>query len=220
MADLKFWLRWVFANGCAELVGLGIVALAALGLNAQAGGGPGSAAGIVGGALLLTGLGGVEGAIVGGFQWLVLRRRLGAVSARAWILATAIGALAAWALGSLPSVLMSGSEPPTAPQVMPDEALIGGYAAALGFTAGMILAYPQWRVLRRHAAGSALWLPVNGLAWAIAMPIIFAAAGSVPHPANPGRLVGVILATAGLAGLVVGAVHGAALVWITRARRP
>ena len=89
-------------------------------------------------------------------------------------------------------------------------------AAGLGLFAELILAYPQWRVLRRHLTQSAVWLPANGLAWAIAMPIIFAAAGSLPESTGPGAVAVVILMTAGLVGLVVGAVHGTALVWILR----
>ncbi len=169
------------------------------------------------GALWLIGPGVIEGAIVGTSQWLVLRHRMPDIRAWSWILATMVGALVAWILGSVPGALMDADTQPAAPETMGRPALIALYAAALGLVAGVILAAVQWWVLRGRTVRSAiLWLPANACAWAIAMPIIFAAAESVPQPAPMGRLALTIFAATGLADLVVGAIHGAALVWMTR----
>jgi hypothetical protein len=86
-------------------------------------------------------------------------------------------------------------------------------AAAMGVVLGPILGVPQWLALRQHARRAIWWIPANAAAWALGMPVVFVGAGSAP----PGGLLGLVataLLTAMVAGGVVGAVHGLALIWL------
>lgn len=147
---------------------------------------------------------------MGQAQALVLRRRLPEV--RSWVSATLLGAVAAWALGMLPSTLMSvlGRAEEQSPTPV-SGALQLLLAVPLGLVAGAILGFPQWRVLRRHVRRAGWWLVANALAWACGMPLVFVAAGVRPAA---GTLTTAVMVAASLAaaGAVVGAIHGAFLV--------
>ncbi len=218
--EQALWLRWTGANAAGELVGLGGVALAIALLAPHLGDLPGPLTSL---GIVLLGL--FEGVVVGAAQWWVLRRRLPALRARAWIMASAAGALVAWLLGMLPSTLMDlGAVGGVAgPPVEPSELTQLSLAAALGAIGGPVLALFQWRVLRRHVRRSGWWIAANALAWAAGMPLIFLVAGGVP--AGGVTVAFVLLALLALAGTgaVVGAIHGVALVRLTRMperRRP
>ena len=97
--------RWVLANGVGELLGLGLGGPREPAAADAAGVGPadgcrGSRRAVVFAVL--------EGAIVGGLQWRVLRERAPSISARAWVGATMLGGLVAWLAVSLPFALMRG----------------------------------------------------------------------------------------------------------------
>lgn len=211
------WLRWVAANAVAELVGLGGVALLGMYGVGATGAEPFrplafAATMIVVGTML-------EGGVVGAAQWLVLRRALPGISARSWIVATGLGALMAWTLGMLPSTMMDfGAAGAPQPAVEPSPALRAGLAGALGLVAGSILAAPQWSVLRRHVAHAGRRIPANAAAWAAGMVIVFAGAGSIQSGDLDAAIWGVAL-TCVAAGAVVGAVHGAVLVFLVRSPR-
>ncbi len=214
-AAWRWWRQWVIANSAAELVGLGIVGASAY-LVIGAAGEPESRAGMLGYAVLAVGLGGVEGAIVGYAQAIVLRRRLPAL--RSWVAATVAGAMIAWFLGMLPSTLM-GLQSPTSSEPPPEmsDALQLALAVPLGMVAGIVLAFPQWRVLRRYVPRAGWWLPANALGWAVAMPLVFVAAGV--RPGGSPLVIGVIVvASLAAAGAAAGAVHGTFLLWLVRHR--
>lgn len=211
-SSLSFWGRWVAANALGELAGLGIVGAVASSV-VRVFGEPVSAGYALAYAALSICLGAVEGGIVGYAQASVLRRRLPRL--RGWIAATMLGAAIAWALGMLPSTVASLYHPPgpvAAPEV-PDwlQLLL---AVPLGVVGGVILAWPQWRVLRRHVAHAGWWLAANALAWAFAMPLVFVAAGVRPETGAALSAV-IVIVCLGAAGAVAGAVHGAYLVWLT-----
>jgi hypothetical protein len=174
-------------------------------------------------AIGMVALGAFEGAVVGYAQARPLRRVRPMLTG--WVRATVIGAAAAWALGMLPSTLMSLRPPPapTAPAAEPSLAIVLLLAAALGAVAGPLLAIFQWRRLRTVVpAGAASWLPANAAAWTLGMPLIFVGA-----QADELRLQSPLLTAAAVAlsllaaGAVVGAVHGAVMVrllWRSRAQ--
>jgi hypothetical protein len=87
-------------------------------------------------------------------------------------------------------------------------------ALALGFLLGPLLAIPQAFVLRRYLGGAGWWVPANALAWGLGMVVVFAGASSVPGGLRLWALAAWIGGSCLLAGLVVGGVHGVALVWI------
>jgi hypothetical protein len=160
----------------------------------------------------------IEGTVVGTAQWLVLRGPFPAMRWRAWVLATAVGAFIAWASGMLPTTLLSaGSDVGGGPAPYePSAAMVYGLAALMGLVAGAILGTPQWLVLRRHVRRAAIWILANALAWVPGMVLAFVAADFI-FSAGIGMITIVLaIATLMAIGAVVGAIHGLALVWLTR----
>jgi len=209
---IAFWSRWALANLLGELLGLGIVGVVGYGA-VQAFGEPTSATHVIGFAVLAVGLGAMEGGIVGYAQHVVLRRRLPQL--RGWVRATVLGAVIAWALGMLPSTLVSlfGSAHPKETVEIPDVVQLL-LAVPMGLVAGVILALPQWRVLRKRVLRAGWWIPANGLAWACGMPLVFVAAGVRPEM-NGWLAASAVTGSLAAAGAVVGAIHGAFLVKLT-----
>jgi hypothetical protein len=209
----SLWLRWVGANALAELLGLGATFAIGVLLFTRLGEPRGLAA--IGMLLLMTASGVPEGAIVGLLQWSVLCRPFPRVARRAWLVATLAGALVAWFLGSLPATLIDvGADQAQAPAQEPETWLMLLMAAAMGLLLGLILALPQWRVLRRAVGRAWVWLPANSAAWALGMPIIFAAVDLAYRAGTIWGALGVMALALALTGAAVGAVHGLALVWL------
>lgn len=205
-----FWWRWVAANALGEFIGLG--AVAALGfLFLRHTGEPANAvqALTLAGAFVL--LGALEGAVVGLAQRQVLRTRLPAI--RGWVHATVAGAMAAWAVGMLPSTLMSlAPHQDNAAPVEPPLVMLLLLAAGLGAVAGPLLAAFQWLSLRAVVARKAwLWLPANAAAWTVGMPVIFLGAQANEVTSSPPVIAVAAALALLLAGAVVGAVHGRVL---------
>ena len=100
----NFWWQWVAANGVAELVGLGITASLGF-LIATRLGKPHGLPQALAFAALFVALGAVEGLVVGLAQAKVLLRRLPGL--HGWVRSTVVGALAAWAVGMVPSTIMN-----------------------------------------------------------------------------------------------------------------
>lgn len=199
---LSFPVRFAIANGVAELVGLGAVGalvgwlVGALGPEHPAFG----ASVIAAGAL--------EGAIVGAVQSGLVRERLPGIRSAAWIAATIAGALVAWSLGMLPSSLLGdgGGEAAPAPQIPPAVELL--LAAVLGAVTGPVLGGFQAAALRRHTPRWPTWILANAIAWAAAMPIVFAAAGGMPAHGPDAAWIALALASLFAAGFVAGAIEG------------
>jgi len=215
----RLWLRWVAANALAELVGLGSTLAIDYGIIARVAAAKSIMASMVG-ILLVTISGAIEGGIVGLAQWAVLRSPFPRIARRSWIGATVVGAMVAWFFGSLPSTLMDmGGQQSGGAAQEPSTLIVLLLAAAMGLFLGFILAYPQWRALRQAAEGAWIWLPANCVAWALGMPTIFAAMDiAVRSPTLLGSIAIVALGVL-LAGALVGAVHGLALVRLaSRAR--
>lgn len=214
----SLWLRWVAANAAGELAGLGMAAL--VGWSLFSAPGEDTLFSHILTALVLIAVGTFEGAVVGIAQWTALRAEFPALGRMAWVEATALGALVAWGLGMLPSTLLGASAAGTgAPPPEMSAAMQMGLAAAMGLVLGPILAFFQWRVLRRSVARAGWWIPANALAWAAGMPVVFLAAGSMPADASVAVVVTLVAAALAAAGAVVGAVHGLCLVWLARAPR-
>jgi hypothetical protein len=165
----------------------------------------------------------VEGLTVGTAQWAVLRAHLTGLRWPVWAGMTALGAGVAWALGLVPmAILNAQASAPYATDAPPAEmsaTLTYLLAAGMGFGLGVFLGTAQWLVLKRHVRRAAWWIPANCLAWAAGMPLTFVGADlafASREPAMAVLLLGLsLLAT----GLVVGAVHGAVLVWLLRQKR-
>lgn len=213
--------RWIVANGFAEAVGLGSTFLLGHLIAPSLGDdlGPGAVVAGAAAAVLLGVL--LEGVVVGWAQARVLRLALAQVQGKKWILATALGAGAAWALGMIPSTVMSllGSSTPdagAAGAAEPGRAVQYGMAVLLGAVTGPILGFAQMRVLRRHVARAWRWLPANAAAWAAGMLVIFVGMDLLPWTEGGWPLrAGLVLVT-GIAGIAVGAIHGRVLLTFVR----
>lgn len=216
-ADL--WLRWVGVNSLGELVGLGATLALDILIIARVQAAGSWLAALVA-ILLLAATGAIEGSVVGLLQWSVLRRPFPAIARRAWVVATIAGAVVAWFLGSLPSTLIDmGAQETSATPQEPPTWLIPLLAAGMGLVLGAVLGYPQYRVLRKAATGAWIWIPANCLAWALGMPVIFASVDRAYAAYESGSVAGTLLifvVALALAGAVVGAVHGLALVKLAR----
>ena len=82
----------------------------------------------------------------------------------------------------------------------------------MGLVLGPVLGFAQWLALRRYVRGAALWMPANALAWAFGMVVIFVGIDPAFDDGFGVRSVAILVFTLALAGAVVGAVHGLALV--------
>jgi hypothetical protein len=168
----------------------------------------------------------IEGCTVGVAQWLVLRGPLPRLGWRPWVVATALGAGAAWTLGMIPSTVLSlladgttatdGASAASEPSGL----LFYGLAALMGLVLGPILGLPQRVVLRRHVARAGWWIPAQSVAWALGMAIIFVGTNAIGREGLTPGVVALLLAALAVAGAAVGAVHGLALLWLLRSARP
>lgn len=218
MTGRTLWIRWVLANGLAELVGLtSTMALAAgaFAVNDSVSLGLGLLIAVAVAALGAA----VEGVVVGGLQWRVVRPALQELQLRDWVVATSAGAFVAWALGMLPSTLISAAGAATSPEATSFEPALWlqlVMAALMGFVLGPVLGVPQWLVLKRTVPLAGWWVVANANAWALGMPMIFLATSRI-EAGDPAWLIAAYVAAGCLAaGLAVGAVHGAWLVWLLR----
>jgi hypothetical protein len=200
------------ANAIGELIGLGCAAALGAAVISNIGDTESTVGSIVVAVVMITG-GIFEGVVVGFSQWRVLRHHLPRLTGRLWIAATAAGAFVAWVIGMIPSTVMSiqsnaaSSSPP--PEI--SDAVIYLLAATMGLVLGPILAVMQWMVLRRHVGRAGVWIVANSVAWALAMPVMFIGIGAIgDHGVSPSTIV-FALGTITLAGAIVGAVHGLAL---------
>jgi len=208
------WLRWVEANAFGELFGLG--ATLAVGGYAISRLDTRNGVTMVLVAFLIAVLSSViEATVVGLAQWWAMRPWLPLITRRAWWLATLAGALLAYILGYLPSTIMNlGEQAAQTTITEPPQWLILLLAGGLGMVAGAALSFAQWLVLRKHLTWAGWWLPANMLAWLGGMPVIF---WGIDAAQKGQPLLQAALIVGGalfLAGIVVGAIHGAFLVWM------
>lgn len=201
-SDWLIWLQWTLAVALGELLGFAIPALT--GALAWAWGVPDR---LTIGLLIVAGLG--EGAVLGFAQWLVLRRYLGGVRGRDWVLATALAAGVAWVIGMIPSNIGDLSAL--------DQRLLISLVVLGAVIFLLVMGSAQWLVLRRHLLRAAWWIPANMLAWPLGVAVPVVALSLLPDTSTP-LLSGIVGVASGmLMGLVVGTITGIALVNLLRA---
>lgn len=209
-AQWRLWWRWIGVCAVGELVGVPLAMLigtAPIWTSAPADHIWGTVSLIAAGALA----GGVNGAVVGGLQWLALRRPLRRLSGWRWTLATAV-----------PWALVLGMSGPLRLGQGTDERLLGELLL-LGLLVGALLGGAQWLVLRRLLPQAAWWILVSLVAWLLGLCVLLAGASLLP----PGFSLWALLLVSSVTGLVlgslVGAVSGLVLVALVRlqvVRRP
>lgn len=146
--------------------------------------------------------GGIEGLLLGFFQWKALKTKFTKVPAKEWIWATVKVGMLGWFIGMMFSLWggsMSNSE-----NLVISEKIYFISSIGLGLFLGMVFGYFQWRVLKKYAKNSFLWIPANMIGWAIAMLVIFFFA-SIPNPDTSAVAIIILAILAGSsAGFFVG----------------
>lgn len=211
----SLWLRWLGANAFGELFGLGL-SLTALALFISRAG-QGQGVGMVLLSFIVAVVSGVfEATVVSYAQFWAMQPWFSSLTRRAWWLGTLAGALAAYALGYLPSTLMDlGAQTgQAAPVAEPAQWIVMLLAAGLGLAAGAVLSFAQWLALRRVACGAGIWIPANMLAWMVSMPLIFWGIDIAQKAQSMAHTVLIMAGVLLLIGVVAGAVHGIFLVHI------
>jgi hypothetical protein len=207
MSKKVLWIRWTLANGLAELLGLGatfaVIGFLLSKINL------GNLAGILLAFTLTVASGAIEATLVGLAQWWAMRPWFPMIKRSTWWWATLVGALLGYVLGYMPSTLLSINGPTTqTAQVEPPQWITLLLAAGLGVTAGALLSFAQWLVLRGKARKAGLWIPANMLAWACGMPIIFWGMDLAFKQNEIWRSVLIVGGAILVAGLAVGAIQG------------
>jgi len=155
-------------------------------------------------AAALLAAGAIEGAALGWAQAHVLADVVDDLRRGAFVLATAVGAVAAYALALIPVTFGERMARWPAPLLIGTVAVV---SVALLATIGTA----QWLVLRRlvqrnAGAGSAWWIPATGAAWAAGLGGFFAVA---PPLWQPGQPVALVVGIGALGGLVMAAIVAA-----------
>ncbi len=151
----------------------------------------------------------VEGGLLGGAQWLVLRRDLPRLTASRWAGLTVLGVGAAYPLGLLPSTLQQWwAKWPVVAQAL--------FFVVVGLCLLATIGMAQWLELRHHVGHSGRWVLGTAAAWAgalgafslVAMPL-WQEGQSMPLRILIGVFAGLVMAT--VMALVTGLVMRALL---------
>ncbi|WP_433664614.1 hypothetical protein ACQPW1_22250 [Nocardia sp. CA-128927] len=195
------WRRWFINVTLGEFLGFAAPAMAGAFLRDAT---PAAAA------VALLAAGAVEGTILGWFQARVLRSVVPGLRSGDWILATMIGALAAWSIGAIP-VLAGDSFSTWPPTVVVLAAIVGGTVILLS------IGVTQWLVLRHRLRRAGQWIWVTALAWLAGLLVFIAFTTPLWQSGQSIPLVAVIGIGGGLLmAAVMAAVTGAFLVRILR----
>lgn len=209
----QLWRRWVLANLCAELVGLGLAALVSSGINWFS-------SGVSGPALVLSGMlssvlnGLAMGLAIGLAQWWILRRYLPWIAARSWLAVTSSGLV----VGSFVGMIVGGNLDLNALNIAMGMIALG--ILLLTALLGALLGFFQWLILHQDLSQSGLWIVANALAWMLGLAIAFTGAGLLP-----GNLTFLLLLLLGsgitlAACVTIGVVHGLILLYLFRQSSP
>ena len=213
------WRRWIVANMVGEITGFGGAVVVGAGVVTVLGRLSGAAQ-LGATALAVVAAGVVEGSCLGFAQWVALRPSLPAIRRRAWLLATVAGAVIAWGAGMAIGTRLgdaAGDAVGDPASGAPALALMVLSGAGVGALAGMILAVPQWLVLRRAVSHARWWVPAHALAWTMGMLAAFAGMALIDER-TPVPLTAAIGSASGLAmGALVAAITGMVLVRLVAA---
>jgi hypothetical protein len=174
MIKLGLFLRWVLLCALAEFLGIAAAALWYGAANVLFGEPAEFSARLA--VWLVMSLAAVpEGLILGGLQATGIRWFIPKVSACKWILATVAVGFLGWAIGiAVPMFLYTVEGHKIEPQ--PNLTATAGFATAFGASVGAVFGLAQALVLPTDTQGKIQWTLANAVGWAIALPLIYAAA--------------------------------------------
>lgn len=202
---LALWRNWIVANVIGEIVGFGLAGAVMMGVVGLMGLEQGQIqlAPLV---VSVIAMGALEGTAVGLAQHAVLGSVFASLTRASWLVATIAGAILAWGCGMVVGQLAGDAF--ASSDI--DTPIVG--ALVIGALAGVVLAGPQWLVLRRAGVDARWWIPAHAFGWSVGMVVAFAGVGALPSSA---ALVFTMIAMAGTGlgmGALVAAVTGLALV--------
>lgn len=203
-----YWKKWTLACAAGELIGIGVAVAIAVAVNHWMGE-PETTGQKFQMLLFMLFAGGVEGFVVGQFQWRVLREKFSAMPALQWVGFTVAVAVLGWLMGMIPALYFMGKPAlPGAEYQEPALILVIVGAMALGLIFGAIFGIVQWLVFQRYARESVQWVTGNSLGWGLAMIWVFLAV-TLPDETTPVWLIisGGVFGGA-LGGLSIGAITG------------
>jgi len=200
----SFWLRWVVLSsvGCSIGLFVGFVFGSIISENIM---GASALGHILGYFMLGVGL----GFMVGLMQWFVLRGYI--PRAGLWVLLSTVGF--AVAMGCAAAVTSFGYSEGS------DE--LGDFAWVLGWTVivalgGAVTGTLQWFVLRREVSRAGWWVLADTVGWGLSMAVAGAILSECKCAYSPGGALGLLFG----GGALLGAITGAALVWLLRQPLP
>jgi hypothetical protein len=181
-----FWLRWVLASFLGFAIGGVLGGFAIFTFDDELW--------IVGFAVF----GAMFGVAGGIMQWFVLRRHL--AQSGGWVLATAVG----YTLAAITTALIFN---------LPSSNVAVAGLVAFGTVAGIVCGILQWLVLRQKVAHAGWWVPASTLSLVVGMGIggpVAITLGQAERVIESTIVFGILF------GVGVGAIPGAALVWLLR----
>ena len=200
-AGWGFWLGWVLASTVGWFVGfiIGFILLAIVGDIVGEDNGM-NVLGLILGAFIF---GASLGSMVGILQWLVLRRRVS--RAGWWVLASTAGFIVGWG-GVEVAMYMAFGFPEEMGGMSSFTNVLGqAVVPALG---GAVMGTLQWLILRGKVSRAGWWVLASTVGWALGVTV----AEIIPWGVEEMEILSSLVVT----GTVLGAVTGAALVWLLR----
>ncbi|MFC9964548.1 MULTISPECIES: hypothetical protein [Nocardia] len=195
-------MRWTVLVTIGEFLGFSIPALVATSMWDRAGIWPTAL-------LLVAGMG--EGAVLGLFQARALRPVIPDLGYRAWIVATALGAVVAWSVAMMLARLDAVRAWPTSVAI---SALCVGAAVVIS-----ALGVAQWVVLRRYLSRAGWWIAATAASWAAGLISFAVFTSPLWHQGQPAAQIAAIGVAGGLLmAAVMAAVSGRFLVWLLRSQ--
>jgi len=201
----KLYRKWIINCAFGELSGIGIAGSIAVAVNYYLGEPQDLLQKII---VLLVMLvaGAIEGTSIAYFQWKVLYHLFSKMKLAAWWKWTVLVALLGWGVGMTPSLFFAQSS--TAGATEPAMWMIAIIATGSGAAAGVLFGLFQSFELKKHCSRWKWWIIANGLAWSVAMLIIFIGA-TWPSVNTPVSLIILSAIVSGcLAGLSLGVISG------------
>lgn len=155
----------------------------------------------------------LEGAVIGYFQWRLLRRVFPTMSGGTWIGATMIAAGSGCLLSWLPtSFALTSALASRVGDVTVGTAAVVRISLVTGALIGLVWGVAQHAVLRLHVHQAASWILASTVVWTISFGPLYFAAFVPDRTTSP--LIHILLAAGGglVLGSVMGLVHGRVLV--------
>lgn len=196
-------LPWVLYCGAGSFLGIAVAATTIFLLNEWLGDTPDNDARMLAlSVMLLAGV--AEGALIGLFQWRILRKLLPGITAKSWLGITILAAVIGWGLGMMPATWLEQQATQPTESSLLWQMVAGGIGT--GLVVGALFGLMQNMVLKHFVANQWQWPLYNMLGWGLAMEWIVLGAifvdPSWPLPAT----IAVTAIAGGLGGLTLGGI--------------